>query len=222
MLPSNRLPLLGGILIAVTIILTLINFAVMIKEYQQLKLANVMLEEQTRKIQELQQELQICRSYSSDLENYTLQIYSDLLVEINRTKFLISETKLLTKYIGLMDSYHANSTPTFIRVAQEVSQSHIYNIETYNCNDFVNEYVCRMAKLGQPVQKAVVVMSCPSYYNSTQRLDYCFGDNYSLSRHAIAKIEVFVDATSGTYIDIQDYGMFGIWDLLDKHNNKSS
>lgn len=211
MLPSNKLFLLETMMV-VAIIFTLINFAIIIKEYQQLKLANAVLEEQTEKIQELQQRLQTCWDYSSDLENYTLQIYSDLLVEINRTKLLINRTKFLTEYIDLMDSYYANSTPTFIRVAQEVSQSHVYDIDSYNCNNFVDEYISRMTRLGQPAQKVIAVMACPSYFNDTERLKYCYGDNHSLLRHAIAKTECYADVVSGTYIDVKDYGMLGIWE----------
>ena len=167
----------------------------------QIKIYNV-----TSRLNECETEKSGLSSNSDFLSGHIIYLDTELAnCSAELAAAMTSREKLSDYYMRRLDAV----TPGFIKLAQEVSASHVYDINEYNCNDFANAYVLRAAEAGLEAKKRYVILPCPAEFNATEKLEHCFG-NGQYTGHAIVRVEVYVDPTIGYYIEPRDYALFGL------------
>lgn len=110
-----------------------------------------------------------------------------------------------------VQEYCDEQLPSFVEVARNVSRSHLYDIEEYNCVDFTAEFNDRMEEQGIAARQYDVIMECPPEWPLAKKQEYCmeFDGEWKVG-HAISMLRVFVDATAGVFIEPDDYEEWGL------------
>ena len=169
------------------------------------------LEEQYENISTEYSKLKIL-SKIKDLHIKNLENYSSELLKSKEE--IANEFNILNREMFLMSTKLKdceNERPSFLRIMENVSKSYDYDVYSFNCVNFVNEYNRRLEEIGYNVRRRIVVLDCPDYWNETIKARFCYWDNGELkSRHAISEVTCYVDPTFGIFIEPEYYDKYGI------------
>jgi hypothetical protein len=152
-------------------------------------------------------------SDNANMLNRNLTLLKKQMYEVqSQANYWKGRTEGLENFLRTdIQSYCSEQLPSFVQIAKNVSQSHIYDIEDYNCVDFTKEFNKRMEKQGMIAKEYDVIMDCPAEWSDSMKQEYClYADGEWKIGHAISMLRVYVDATAGVYIEPS---MFAEWGL---------
>lgn len=112
-------------------------------------------------------------------------------VEIEKP-IVVEKTQIVEKKVQV-PAYNYD-TPLFQKIATEVANSHDYDIQNFNCEDFSSELAHKLAQAGYTAE---VIRGTLKNCNPSD-------DTYNC-RHAWVRIEVNIEATNGSVLEPSFY-----------------
>jgi hypothetical protein len=108
------------------------------------------------------------------------------------------ENQLYETLVGMRES-----KPGFMQIAKEVASEREYDGENYNCRHFTEELVERLRGAGYEAEYEKVRIDCESNLFQEEACKRTMGS------HAVTKLVVYIESTSGNLVEPSEYGDYG-------------